>query len=552
MDPDIHESLEKLHHLMQLRDRAALEQRAERLLPGDEEVIAECEGSLLAFTRHAWHILEPKSRLFKEGWAIEAICDHLEAVTNGDIQNLLINVPPGVLKSLSTKVFWPAWEWGPKNMAYLRYVTASYSKHLSDRDALKLKRLVTSDWYQRLWPHVILSSDQKAKTYFHTTQTGFMLAASVGGLGTGERGDRLIDDDPNNVRQSESAAVRESTNRWRAETWPSRTNDPMVSAFIDIQQRTHENDVTGYLLSNPPRGLVHLCLPMEYEPKTHCATKIGFSDPRTREGELLFQERFPKEVVEDLKKSIGPYATAAQLQQVPVPRGGQIIGYDDWQIWDDKNAQKLGFKASEYPPMELIIACFDGAYTEEDENDYTGLTIWGLWRHPITRQPQVMLMYAWRDRLQLNPVVLKVGTLCTKFRVDKLLIENKATGHSVNQELKRLFGSTVSTVLVNISGGRGKFSPLIHRGDKVARAYSVQHIWTNGQVWRPQKQWAELVAGELAALPKGHHDDLADPAIMGIRWLRDSGFLLVAAEGTGEVEIFGKQLEQSAQPLYDV
>lgn len=549
--------IKNIRALAVARNRFLVSERASRLLPGDEEAIGSCEAGLLNFVAQAWHILEPRRTVLKTGWALGAMCEHLEAVTSGEIQNLIMSVPPGMTKSLLTKVFWPAWEWGPKNMAYMRYVTASYSKHLSDRDALKLRRLVTSDWYQRLWPHLQIAQDQKAKTNFHTTQTGFMMSSSVGSVGTGARANRCISDDPNSVKDVESDTVREETNRWRAEVWPSRVEDLTRDAFIDIQQRVHDRDVTGYLLDNPQRNQVVLCLPMEYDPSRHCTTRIGFSDPRTVDGELLFPERFPAEELEQLKRQLGPYATAAQLQQTPIMRGGSIIGLDDWQMWDKTNpearkiAANLGISFDEFPPMEFVIGSLDTAYTEEEENDYSANSILGIWRNPFTRQPNVMLMYAWEGREQLNPLVKKVGGMNIKYHVNKQLIEAKSAGHSVAQELRRLFSSTVGVILISIGGGRGKPSPIIHRGDKASRTYTVQHIWTNGQVWRPSRAWAMKLAEQLSRVPKGAHDDLADTMVMGVRWLRDCGFLLTPSEGTGEIEVYGKALIDEAEPLYD-
>jgi hypothetical protein len=123
-----------------------------------------CTRSLGNFAKRAWHILEPATDL-KWGWAVEAICDHLEAVTRGDIYRLLMNVPPGTMKSLLTSVIWPAWEWGPKGMQSMRYLGTAHKQDLAVRDSTKCRRLIQSDWFQRLWP-IELTGDQNAKTGF--------------------------------------------------------------------------------------------------------------------------------------------------------------------------------------------------------------------------------------------------------------------------------------------------------------------------------------------------------------------------------------------------
>ena len=194
----------------------------------------DSEESLRLFVERAWPVLEPK-REFIPGWHIDAICDHLEAVHRGEITRLLINVPPGCMKSLTTDVFFPAWEWGPQNRPDLRYVASSYSQDLTIRDNRRTRSLIQSDWYRSLWgDRFKLVSDQNAKTRFDTNHMGFKIATSVGGLSTGERGDRFIIDDPHNIKDGESLAKRKEVNQWFMETVPTRMNDPEKSAIITI------------------------------------------------------------------------------------------------------------------------------------------------------------------------------------------------------------------------------------------------------------------------------------------------------------------------------
>ena len=96
----------------------------------------ESEASLLGFIKNGWNALEP-SQPFVSGWAVEATCEHLEAVTNKEIRRLLINVPPGCTKSMTTSVYWPAWEWGPKNMPSHRFILAAHEQSLAVRDNVR-------------------------------------------------------------------------------------------------------------------------------------------------------------------------------------------------------------------------------------------------------------------------------------------------------------------------------------------------------------------------------------------------------------------------------
>lgn len=151
----------------------------------------DSEESLAGFVRCAWSILEPGAP-YIHGWHIDAMCEHLEAVTAGQITRLLINVPPGAMKSLLVGVLWPSWEWGPRNLPHHRFVATAHKEPLAIRDNLKARRLVSSDWYQSLWGNrVILTGDQNAKTKFENTKTGFREAMAFNSL-TGSRGDRVL------------------------------------------------------------------------------------------------------------------------------------------------------------------------------------------------------------------------------------------------------------------------------------------------------------------------------------------------------------------------
>lgn len=289
-----------------------------------------CKRSLAQFVRRAWHVLEP-GQPYIHGWHVEAICDHLEGITHGYFNRLLINIPPGTMKSTLSSVFWPAWEWGPLRRQATRFIGASHEEGLATRDNLKMRRLVTSEWFQRLWP-TELTTDQNAKTYFENSKTGFRQSCAVKSM-TGRRGDRVVWDDPHSVEASLSPAHRETSLRVFTETLPTRLNNPDRSAIVVVMQRLHENDVSGYILEND-LGYEHLCLPMEYEPERKCKTVIGFEDPRTEEGELLFPERFSREVVDRDKKVMGVYATAGQMQQRPAPRTGGFFVWENLKIVD--------------------------------------------------------------------------------------------------------------------------------------------------------------------------------------------------------------------------
>lgn len=308
-------------------EKARRAEQAERdRVANDAERIRERCQSLAGFVRESWHVLEPTNP-YLHGWHIDAICAHLEAITSGAFlakglsNRLLINIPPGTMKSLVVSVFWPAWEWGPKGLASHRFVTTSYSETYAKRDSRRMRSLVTSDWFRSLWPEVELIRAGEAS--FANSKTGFREGMPFKSL-TGSRGDRVIIDDPHSIDTAESEAEREATTRTFRESVPTRLNDPERSAIVVVMQRLHEKDVSGQILALK-LGYQHLMLPMEFEPERRCRTAIGFEDPRTSDGELLFPERFPREVVERDKVPMGSYAVAGQFQQRPVPREGGLF-----------------------------------------------------------------------------------------------------------------------------------------------------------------------------------------------------------------------------------
>ena len=483
------------------------------------------EGGLINFVRYFWDVLEPQTE-FVEGEALNAICQHLEAVTFGDINRLLINVPPGFMKSLLTDVFWPAWEWGPMDMPHLRYVAFSYAAGLTERDNGKFRDLISSQKYQELWGNKF-TTRKVGEVKITNDKTGSKLATSVGGIGTGERGDRIILDDPHNVKEGESEAVRGETVRWFRESLSNRLNSMEQSAIVVIMQRVHEADVSGTIIENGFADYVHLMIPMEYDAGRHCSTVIGWSDWRERDGELAWPERFPTKVVDDLKAALGPYAYAGQYQQAPAPRGGGIFKRDWWQLWESPD--------DSFPPMEFVLVSADTAYTEKEANDPTGCTVWGLWRE--NGAPRIMLMHAWRKHLEMNGkyeprlpgettaefnrrtqpqwgLVEWLAYTCRRYNADRLIIEGKASGLTAAQEIRRLHGTEGWGVQI-----------VQPNGDKVSRAHAVQPVFSQLLVYAPDKEWAEMVMSEMESFPKGRYKDLTDSATQAMKFMRESGLI---------------------------
>lgn len=553
---------------------------------------AECEESLYFFLAQHWQYIS--SAPFTPGWPIEAIAEHLQAVVDGDIKRLIINIPPRCAKSSLCSVAFPAWTWAqpwisPTSGPGVQFLFASYGRDLALRDSTACRRVIDSPLYQRLWGDTYtLTDDQNTKTRFDTNRNGSRLATSVGSALTGEGGNIIVVDDPNNAQEAHSEAKIIETIEWWDSALSTRLNDPKSGAFVIIQQRLSEQDLTGHVLEKDIGNWTHLCLPMRYEWSRHSYTSIGWNDPRgcdedgdplviiaddgarhardfeaaleleKREGALLWPERFGEREVALLERQMGPWTAAGQLQQRPEPKGGGIIKREWWKLWELDNL----------PGADYIIAALDTAYTTKQENDMSAMTVWGVFSGgdgtaQVTRQvnrqqdgvslvelsrtyteehPKIILLHAWQDRLELHDLVKRVQETMKTYKVDKLLIENKAAGHSVAQELRRLFN--IEDFAVQLVDPKGQ--------DKVARLYSVQHLFAEGLIYAPDRTWAEQVITQCSAFPKAKHDDLVDTVSMGLRYLRETGMLVRGAEFTAELDQQREFTGASEPALYAV
>jgi predicted phage terminase large subunit-like protein len=527
------------------------------------------QGGLLAFVRYFWPVLEPGTT-FVDGWALEAVCEHLEAVTFGEVTKLLINVPPGFMKSLLTDVFWPAWEWGPQNLAHYRYVAFSYSSSLTERDNLKFKDLITCEDYQAMYGDKVVvrkTGEKKVSNWKH----GFKLATSVGGVGTGERGDRIILDDPHNVKESESDPVRKETIRWFRESMSSRLNNMAVGAKIVIMQRVHEEDVSGVIISELG-DWCHLLIPMEYVwgyvadergPSVPPRTEIGWTDPRWREtpeecdGELAWPERFPESEIPSMKKDAGPFAWAGQYQQTPKVRGDAIFEQEWWQPWEPADGK--------FPQFNYVIGSVDGAFGEKEQNDPSAMVVIGIWQNENGFN-RAMLMHAWRRRLRFSSPTIQpepgenslqfrarqqknwglvdwVADTAKRFKIDRLLIESKASGISAAQSLQD--SHPAAGWAIQLVDPKGL--------DKVARALAVQPSFSQGMVYVPYplREWGEKTIEEMAVFPKGKYKDLTDSMTQAIKHLRDLGLLRSDDEvRRSQREELEKEQKRKHKPLY--
>ncbi|MEA0971727.1 Terminase-like family protein [Candidatus Megaera venefica] len=358
------------------------------MIPEEIELQAiKCQLSLYEFFKQAWEQIEG-STFFKDGYHIQMICEHLEALQKREIKNLLINVPPRTSKTSLISIAFPAWVW--THSPHEKFMYASYAQSLSLKHSVDCRRLIQSPWYQMFFKHSFrLMKDQNTKGRFDNDKRGYRISTSVNGSVTGEGASILICDDPNNTRFVESKAIRESALEWWTKAWSTRLNDKKNDCRIVVQQRSHERDVSGYIIANDnAKEWEKLILPMEFEKVRTCVTSLG-SDWRKDEGELLWPDQIGSRELTSLKNDLGStYAISGQLQQRPSPTTGGIIKRD----WFLKYTKKI------YPKFTLILQSWDTAISDKPTSAYSACTTWGVFKDEDDVK-KVILLSVWRGRV---------------------------------------------------------------------------------------------------------------------------------------------------------
>lgn len=325
-----------------------------RDLPTVDEIDVELARRELAeFVRQAWCIVEPVRKL-EWNWHLDHICQHLEAVTRGDIRRLVINIPPGCMKSLLVSVFWPAWEW--ITAPHIRTWFGSHDSDLSLRDRQRCRMILESKWYKTAFkPHWRFATDQNVKSYYLNTVSGYHISIPRGKGGTGHRGDKVIIDDPLGAHELNSQTVRQVTTNWVHNILPTRLNSLKEGAIVIVMQRLDSFDTSQECLDIG--GWEHLCLPMEYSEEVKSDTSLNLEDPRTEPGECMFPELFPEEELVRLRRTMME-DYEAQYNQNPPTTEGKKFKTDKIQIVDQAPAD-----------LVAIARYWDRAATKSDKPD---------------------------------------------------------------------------------------------------------------------------------------------------------------------------------------
>lgn len=533
-----------------------------------------CEDSLIEFVQQAWPSIDPAP--WQDNWALEGLCDHLEAVTYGSIKRLLVNFPPRCGKTKLILTCWPVWTWIQQEKSAtsgpgVQFLTASYGYPLALTSANEQRQLIESPWFQKHWPGVIrLKSDQNSKADYANQHGGRRQSTSISGVLIGLGGTINVLDDGNNTERVESDPERQSAIRGFKEFSGTRLNDPKNGAIVVVQQRLHQEDISGHILdSEDAADWVHYCVPMEYDPARHCRTILGYDeqdlpviweDPRTEDGELMWPERWDPKRLAIIKRNLGPYMASGRLNQAPSPAEGGIIPREWWQVYDEDAANAAGVvmqnNVLHYPPVSYVLVSVDTAYGNKEINSFNACTVWGVWFDRYER-PRVVMMEAWRWRGPLlgekpepnTPLsearkkwglTERVLDTARRRKADAILIENKTRATDLNRELIR-----------NLRPGECMVYLDNPAGDKTSRLHSTVPLFADKIVYVPETEWAEMVMTEVMQVPKGKHDDLADTVSAALNWLRTRGLIRLGNEADLE-NIERDTLRSPTESLYDV
>ncbi|WP_290846101.1 phage terminase large subunit [Henriciella sp.] len=438
------------------------------------------------FVGHAFDQLNTGTP-YLDNWHIRSISWKLEQIRSGACKRLIITVPPRSLKSFTVSVAWPAFLLGHEPTSNLMCV--SYGEELASDLARQCRRLIEETDYARIFPRTRLA--RTAANDLETTQGGRRFATTNGGVLTGRGGDIIIIDDPQKPEDAQSEVKRRSTIKWFENTLSTRLNHKAEGAIILIQQRLHEEDLAGHLLSKG--GWDHLDLPAIAEHDERI--EIDQDEVHVRkEGEALHPERESLADLDRQRQEMGSYAFSAQYQQRPVPEAGNLIQPSWFRRFED---------APEIKPGVRTIQSWDFAVTDSAGSDFT------VCLTALVHRNQIWIVDICRTKLNYPAQKRLYGELARKWRPQSVLLERAANGQPLLDDLRA-------------NGVPGIMSPIGIKpnGSKVERLSVYSGRIEAGDVHLPRKApWLDAFLHEMAAFPNGKHDDQVDALSQLLQWL---------------------------------
>ena len=443
----------------------------------------EKQKDFMSFVKYVW----PQ---FIEGAHHKIYAEKLQAVADGKIKRLIINMPPRHTKSEFASYLFPTWLMGRDPTK--KIIQATHTAELAVGFGRKVKNLIDSEDFRDIFPNVKLAVDAKASGRWSTNDGGEYYAVGVGGALAGRGADLAIIDDPVSEQDALSSTALDGIYEWYT-SGPRQRLQPGGSIII-VMTRWSIRDLTAKVLSKQSE-------------KGADKWDIVEFPAIMPSGKSLWPEYWELEELEGVKASIPVGKWNAQYMQNPTAEEGAIIKREWWQIW----------KKEDPPPCEYIIQSYDTAFSKSDRADYSAVTTWGIFVEPDTNEEHIMLLDAVKGRWEFPQLKEEANELYKMYDPDMVLIEQKGSGMPLTQELRRM-GIPVTP-----------FTP--SRGaDKFTRMHSCAPVFESGMVWCPETNFADEVMEECASFPNGEHDDLADSMTQAILRFRQGGFIVTPTD----------------------
>ena len=452
----------------------------------------KAQGDFAAFVKEMW----PG---FIDGRHHKVMAKKFEEIATGKIKRLIINMPPRHTKSEFASFMLPAWFLG--KFPNKKIIQCSNTAELAVGFGRKVRNLVDSEAYARIFPNVSLRSDSKAAGRWSTSGNGEYFAIGVGGTVTGKGADLLIIDDPHSEQEAALASgdpsVFDKVYEWYT-SGPRQRLQPGGSIVV-VMTRWAKRDLTGKILQSM----------VDKDGETWEVINFPAILPS---GNPLWPEFWSLAELEALQLELPASKWNAQYQQSPTSEEGAIVKREWWKEW----------KEDRPPRCEFIIQSWDTAFTKSERSDYSACTTWGVfYLNENPNDPNVILLDAFKKRMEFPELKEKAFNHYKEWEPDAFVVEAKASGAPLIFEL-RAMGISVS-----------EFTP--SRGnDKMVRINSVADLFASGKVWAPATRWADELIEEMAAFPNSDHDDLVDSSTQALIRFRKGGFLRLQTDEEDE------------------